>query len=322
MKTLKLAKNQIQKDLMKLERELDKSLISDINLATEISNYIISSGGKRIRPLISLLVARCLGYSGKYLMSLAASIELLHTATLIHDDVVDKSDTRRGKPSVNKKWDATHSVLIGDFVYSKAFQKMATLNNPKVIKLLADSTNKISEGEVMQLSLKTTFLNDKEYFEVIGRKTAELFKAAALSAAILAKAPKTQLDNVSKFSFSLGIIFQINDDLLDYFGDTRKTGKELGQDLIEGKITLPLIKAYELCNKKDRKLISNALKKLNLNDIELVKSIIVSSGALNKTIEIRNKYSKNCKKYIGKLPETEYKELLNNIVDEFIEVNF
>ena len=304
------SKEDIKRDLELLEINLNESLVSEIDLATEISNYTISSGGKRIRPLISILIARCLNYSGAKILPLATAIELLHTATLIHDDVVDESEIRRGKLSVNKKWDAKHSVLIGDFVYSKAFQIIASLKDQNIIKTLANSTNKISEGEVMQLSLLKTFISEEEYFEIIGRKTAELFQASALSAAYLAKANSEQLSIIRDLSFAIGITFQINDDLLDYFGDSSKTGKKIGQDLVEGKITLPLIKAYRLSNDKNKLILRNALGKSSKEDMDNVIKIIRSSGAIEEVIKIRDKYFLICKKNILKLPNSSFRDYL------------
>jgi len=179
-------KKLISKELEDLEHKLNESINSDIDLATEVSNYLVSSGGKRIRPAICILVANAFGYKSEDLMRLASSIELLHTATLIHDDVVDQSLVRRGKQSIQAKWDNAHGVLVGDFVYSKAFQLMASFDNPEIIRALADSTNRISEGEVLQLSLKSNdVLQEKDYFEIIDRKTAELFKVSAVTAGIL-----------------------------------------------------------------------------------------------------------------------------------------
>jgi octaprenyl-diphosphate synthase len=223
---------------------------------------------------------------------------------------VDESEIRRGKLSVNKKWDAKHSVLIGDFVYSKAFQIIASLKDQNIIKTLANSTNKISEGEVMQLSLLKTFISEEEYFEIIGRKTAELFQASALSAAYLAKANSEQLSIIRDLSFAIGITFQINDDLLDYFGNSSKTGKKIGQDLVEGKITLPLIKAYRLSNDKNKLILRNALGKSSKEDMDNVIKIIRSSGAIEEVIKIRDKYFLICKKNILKLPNSSFRDYL------------
>ena len=211
-----LYKKVICDELEQLENTLAESICSDIELATKVSGYIVKSGGKRIRPAICILVAKTLGYSKPDLIRLASSIELLHTATLIHDDVVDESLVRRGKESIQAKWDDAHGVLVGDFVYSKAFQLMASFDNPKIIRELANATNKISEGEVLQLSLKTQpNLSEEDYFNIINRKTAELFKVSAQTAGILCECTKTELDSLNNFATSLGLAFQIQDDILD-----------------------------------------------------------------------------------------------------------
>jgi octaprenyl-diphosphate synthase len=230
-----------------------ESISSDIKLASEVSNHLVSSGGKRIRPVVCILIAKAFNYQGNDLIKLASSIELLHTATLIHDDVVDQSLIRRGKQSVHTKWDNAHGVLVGDFVYSKAFQLMASFENPRIIRTLADSTNRISEGEVLQLALKNKeVLTDKEYFEIIDRKTAELFKSAALTAGILSSCSESQLSSLAKFATSLGLSFQIQDDILDYFGNEALTGKRVGKDFEEGKFTLPVLIALKNMDSNER----------------------------------------------------------------------
>ena len=196
-------KDLISDELKELEISLLESISSDVNLATEISNYLLVSGGKRIRPSICILLAKVFNYEGNDLIKLAASIELLHTATLIHDDVVDESLIRRGKESIHSKWDNAHGVLVGDFVYSKAFQLMASFEDQKIIRELANSTNRISEGEVLQLSFKQEVLEEKDYLEIVDRKTAELFKASAVTAAILSKCSKRELENVANFATAL-----------------------------------------------------------------------------------------------------------------------
>ena len=197
-------KKLISNELEELELNLSNSISSEIQLATEVSNYIVSSGGKRIRPVICILIAKALNYPGSDLIKLASSIELLHTATLIHDDVVDRSILRRGKESIQIKWDNAHGVLVGDFVYSKAFQLMASFNNPEIIRALANATNRISEGEVLQLSLKNeATLSEKDYFEIIQRKTAELFKVSAVTAGILCSSSDEMVAGLANFSSSL-----------------------------------------------------------------------------------------------------------------------
>ena len=311
-----LYKKIIQKELQQLEDMLSSSISSDINLATEVTQYVVGSGGKRIRPVICILVAKMLNYQGSELIKLASSIELLHTATLIHDDVVDQSLTRRGKESIHSKWDNSHSVLVGDFVYSKAFQLMASLDNPEIIRILADSTNRISEGEVLQLSLKKReILSKRDYFEIIDRKTAELFKASAITAGSLACCSEEEFVSLTNFAISLGKNFQIKDDLLDYFGDEELTGKKLGKDFEEGKFTLPLITALPLMSQEHKSMILEIIFGKNKSDFKEIVKIIKDTGAIEKVEEICNEFSKTCFNELKTFPKSDYKTALINILD-------
>ena len=310
-----LYKKIIQKELQQLEEMLSSSISSDINLATEVSQYVVGSGGKRIRPVICILVAKMLNYKGSELIKLAGSIELLHTATLIHDDVVDQSSTRRGKESIHTKWDNSHSVLVGDFVYSKAFQLMASLDNQEIIRILADSTNRISEGEVLQLSLKKReVLSKKDYFEIINRKTAELFKASAITAGSLASCNEDEFISLTNFAIALGNNFQIKDDLLDYFGNEELTGKKIGKDFEEGKFTLPLIIALPLMSKEQKLMILETLFDNKKSDFKEIVKIIKDTGAVKKVEEICNQFSETCFKELESFPESDYKRALLDIV--------
>ena len=312
--------NIIATELKNLEESLSKSISSEVSLATEVSAYLVNSGGKRIRPIICILTAKALGYKGNKLTQLASSIELLHTATLIHDDVVDESSSRRGKESIHKKWDNAHGVLVGDFVYSKAFQLMAGLRNPKIIKILADSTNIISEGEVLQLSLKNkAIISEKDYFEIIGRKTAELFKAASQSAAVLSGASNEVVKTAGDFAYSLGIAFQIQDDLLDYFGNKELTGKKIGKDFEEGKITLPLLRTIKLTSNQNKKTILKLISKKDTSSLSQVIEIIKGSGALKEVQEIYNSYIEDCLSKVSLFPDSIYKIKIQNIVKEVSE---
>jgi len=305
----------IKPELEELETFLKESISSDIELATEVSSYIVQSGGKRIRPTITILIARALNYQGNELTKLATAIELLHTATLIHDDVVDQSELRRGKISIHKKWNNAHGVLVGDFVYSKAFQLMASLKNKQIIQTLADSTNRISEGEVMQLNfLESKSIKEEDYFEIIGRKTAELFKACAHTAALIAEAEENLVKTSCEFAYALGIVFQLTDDLLDYYGDELRTGKKIGKDFLEGKITLPLIKAYDLANTDDLRLLKRAFETRDERKLYEVINIISRSGAVKEVEKVTNEYSEKCLNLLDKFQDSIYKESLRAVV--------
>ena len=308
-------KKLISKELNELENNLSSSVSSEIELATEVSSYLVNSGGKRIRPAICILVAKAFDYSGNDLIRLASSIELLHTATLIHDDVVDESLMRRGKESIQNKWDNAHGVLVGDFVYSKAFQLMASFDNPNIIRALANATNRISEGEVLQLSLKNKDkLTENQYFEIIDRKTAELFKVSSVTAGILALCSKDQLDSLSQFSTSLGIAFQIQDDILDYYGDEKFTGKKVGKDYEEGKFTLPIITALKNADPKIQKKLLSLFEKNEKNDFEEVLNLLETANTYKKMQEVFIHYSKDCMNKLENVPQNPYREALEDIV--------
>ena len=305
----------VSSEIKDLEDSLIKSINSDIGLATEVTSHLVNAGGKRIRPLICILTAKAFGYAGKELIQLASAIELLHTATLIHDDVVDESTSRRGKESIHRKWDNAHGVLVGDFVYSKAFQLMAGLKNSQIIKILADSTNIISEGEVLQLSFKSKgLISEDDYFEIIRRKTAELFKASSKSAAVLSEASFEEVESAGDFAFSLGIAFQIQDDLLDYFGNEKATGKRIGKDFQEGKITLPLLRAIQLASKENKETILKLMQTKNSSDLPQVIEIIKSTGALNGVQKTCDSYIDNCLTKLSLFPDSIYKAQLMNMV--------
>ena len=308
-------KKLISKELEDLELKLSESINSDINLATEVSNHLVSSGGKRIRPAICILVAKAFGYKGKDLMRLASSIELLHTATLIHDDVVDQSLVRRGKESIQAKWDNAHGVLVGDFVYSKAFQLMASFDNPEIIRALADSTNRISEGEVLQLSLKNSdVLVEEDYFEIIDRKTAELFKVSATTAGILCSCNEDEIQSLGKFSSNLGIAFQIQDDILDYYGDENLTGKKLGKDFEEGKYTLPVILALKNTSPENRSKLKSLFRSRKQEDFQDVLEILNSANTYEEIQKVFFFYSTICEEELKNVPSNQYRDSLEDIV--------
>src|SRR5690606_26031545 len=232
----------VQSDFEAVNQLIIEQLHSDVELVENIGHYLVESGGKRLRPLLTLLASGALGYQGREHLKLATIIEFIHTATLLHDDVVDVSSLRRGRLTANAKWGNAPSVLVGDFLYSRAFQLMVDIGDVDIMRILADTTNTVSEGEVQQLvNAKDPDVGEDAYFQVIHKKTAILFAAAAETAGVLAQAPAEQRQALHAYGYHIGMAFQLVDDLLDYSGDSESLGKNVGDDLAEGKPTLPLI---------------------------------------------------------------------------------
>ena len=260
----------MKSDLEMMDSILTRRLDSNVDLINQMSQYIINSGGKRIRPLLLLLCARATNYNGSDHYSMAVVIELIHTATLLHDDVVDASSTRRGQETSNEIWGNAPSVLVGDFLYSRAFEIMVEPNSMQIMKVLSKATNQISEGEVLQLlNIKNAKVSQSEYFEVIEEKTACLFKAACEIGGILAKSDIKTISALGIYGLHLGNAFQIIDDTLDYESDSSIIGKEIGDDLSEGKVTLPMIYALEKTSGNDKKILekNKQLKAQNKKEI-------------------------------------------------------
>jgi octaprenyl-diphosphate synthase len=268
-------------DMAEMDNVLRESLASDVALIRQIAEYIIGSGGKRLRPSLLLLAAGACGYQGRDHYTLAAVIEMIHTATLLHDDVVDESKLRRGHATANAAFGNAASVLVGDFLYSRAFQLMVSVDRMRVLAILADTTNVIAEGEVLQLiNAGNTALDERAYFDVIERKTAKLFEAAARLGAVLGNADPAREDAFRRYGMHLGTAFQIMDDVLDYSGNADVTGKSLGDDLAEGKMTLPLIRALVLGNSEEIATIRHAIAGGGLTDFAPVMAALERTGAL------------------------------------------
>ena len=300
---------------------ISEELSSDVNRIVDISHHLASAGGKRIRPLVTLLSACAIG-EGENIkhIYLATAIEFLHTATLLHDDVVDMSSLRRGKPTANANWGNASSVLVGDFVYSKAFQLLTKINNISVMNILSQITTKIAEGEVKQLmSIGDLNLSKEAYFDVITNKTAVLFSGACRCSARIANSDKKIEDSLASFGLHLGKAFQIFDDYLDYAGNCNDLGKNIGDDLAEGKLTLPLIEALRLTsNSKEHHIICNSIKENSNANIERVIEICNDTGALNNTLDMAKNEAKNAKKALENLPKSIYLNALNDIVDQAV----
>jgi len=269
-------------DMVEVDGVLRRSLSSDVALIRQIAEYIIGSGGKRLRPGLLLLAAGACGYRGRDHYTLAAVIEMIHTATLLHDDVVDESKLRRGHATANAEFGNAASVLVGDFLYSRAFQLMVGVDRMRVLAILADATNVIAEGEVLQLmNAGNTALDERAYLEVIERKTAKLFEAAAQLGAVLGGADPAREEALGRYGMHLGTAFQIMDDVLDYSGDTEVIGKSLGDDLAEGKMTLPLIRALAVGNAEEVATIRHAIAGGGLTDFAPVVAALERTGALS-----------------------------------------
>lgn len=259
-------------------------LHSDVALVSQIADYIISAGGKRIRPALVLLMAKAWGYQGEAHYKLAAVVEFIHTATLLHDDVVDESDLRRGRKTANAMFGNAASVLVGDFVYSRAFQMMVSVNSMRVMQILADATNVIAEGEVLQLmNMHDPDVTEERYLQVIRSKTAKLFEAATELGSLIAGAPEAQVAAAAEYGRSLGTAFQLIDDVLDYSGDSAAIGKNVGDDLREGKPTLPLIYLMQHGTAQQRELVRECIANGDEAHFDQVLAAITSSGALDYT---------------------------------------
>ena len=268
-------------DMAAVDRVLRESLRSDVALIREVANYIIAGGGKRLRPALLLLVARACGYTGRDHHVLAAAIEMIHTATLLHDDVVDESQLRRGNATANAQFGNPASVLVGDFLYSRTFQLMVGVDRMRVLAIIADATNLIAEGEVLQLiHTGDAALDERAYFAVIERKTAKLFEAAGRLGAVLGDASGECEDALARYGRHLGLAFQIMDDVLDYSGEAAEIGKNLGDDLAEGKMTLPLIRALAVGTPAEADVIRHAIAGGGLTDFAPVMTSLERTGAL------------------------------------------
>ncbi len=286
-------------------------LVSDVALVNQISAYIIGAGGKRIRPRLVLLFAGALGFEGPERLELAAIVEFIHTATLLHDDVVDESGLRRGRETANALFGNAASVLVGDFLYSRAFQMMVAVNRMRVLDVLADATNVIAEGEVMQLmNMHDPDLAVDAYLRVIRFKTAKLFEASARLGAVLADAPPAIEDACASYGRSLGTAFQLVDDLLDYEGATTQLGKNVGDDLREGKPTLPLLLAMARSEPAERALIRHAIEQGEVARLPEIVEIVRKTGALQATRDAARAEADVARKSVVVLPASPAREAL------------
>jgi octaprenyl-diphosphate synthase len=304
----------IAADMSAVDAVIRARLRSDVALINTVADYIIAAGGKRLRPAVVLMVARALGYRGETHVLLAAVVEFIHTATLLHDDVVDESDLRRGRSTANATFGNAASVLVGDFLYSRSFQMMVDAGNMRVMRVLADATNRIAEGEVLQLlTIHDPSVNEERYFSVVERKTATLFGAGARIAAVLAGATASDEERCARFGAALGRAFQIIDDVLDYSGHADDIGKRLGDDLREGKMTLPLIHALRSALPAQREMVAAAVRDGG-GDFDAIARIVSDNGSLAYSRELAEREAAIGRDALLSLPPTIYRDSLLHLI--------
>lgn len=310
-KNIPYFRDSLPQDLQRVNQVITEQVRSDVVLIEQIGQYIIGSGGKRLRPITAILSGRVLGYDSDELYRQAAMIEFIHTSTLLHDDVVDESDKRRGRNTANNIFGNAAAVLVGDFLYTRAFQLMVGANSMKLMKVMADATNVIAAGEVMQLiNIGNVNLSEEEYLIVIQSKTAKLFEAAAQIGGILANAPQNQEDALKNYGMYLGVAFQIVDDVLDYIGDEDNIGKNLGDDLAEGKATLPLIYLMRQGSDEAAETVRDALTNAKRENFHLVHKHIINSDAIDYCrIQAKNAVNSAIEN-LSVLPDNQYRETL------------
>lgn len=302
-------------DMQAVDHAILAQLNSDVMLINQLGHYIISGGGKRIRPLIAVLAARALGYQGSDHITCAAFVEFIHTATLLHDDVVDESDMRRGKETANARFGNAASVLVGDFIYTRAFQMMTSLNSLPVLKVMSDATNVIAEGEVQQLmNVNDPETTEENYMQVIYSKTARLFEAATQCAALVANASEAEVSALQNYGRYLGTAFQLVDDILDYSANAEKLGKNIGDDLAEGKPTLPLLHAMRNGTPQQAALIREAIEQGGKRDaLDEILAIMAEQKSLDYTMQRAKQEAQKAVDAIAILPESEFKQALSSL---------
>ena len=307
-------------DMRQVDGVIQRRLASDVAMINQIAHYIISAGGKRIRPMLVLLFSKALGFAGPERYELAATVEFIHTATLLHDDVVDESALRRGRQTANALFGNAASVLVGDFVYSRAFQMMVSVNRMRVLEVLADATNVIAEGEVLQLmNMHDPDLAVEDYLRVIRFKTAKLFEASARLGAVLADADSHVEESCAEYGRALGTAFQLVNDLLDYEGATAQLGKNVGDDLREGKPTLPLLIAMERGSAQERTLIRHAIEHGEIARLSEIVEIVRHTGAISATRDAARAESDKAMRCLGVLDASEHRQALVDLCVRSVE---
>ncbi len=295
-------------DMNAVDAVIQQRLSSEVVLVNQLSHYIVNSGGKRLRPLLSLLASQAYGYQGEHHHTLAAIIEFIHTATLLHDDVVDESDMRRGRETANALFGNAASVLVGDFLYSRAFEMMVDVDSMRIMQILAETTNVIAEGEVMQLmNCNDADTTEQRYLDVIHAKTAKLFEAATRLGAVLCQRPQDEENAMASYGMHLGTAFQLIDDVLDYSSSSEEMGKNVGDDLAEGKPTLPLIYAMRNGTAEQSAIVRKAIEEGGLEYLEQVMDAIRHTGAIEYTEQTARQEAELAIQQLQHLPESDYK---------------
>ncbi len=306
----------IAEDLKATNQLILDRLSSDVVLINQIGHYIVGSGGKRLRPMIVLLAARALGYTGNHHIDLAAIVEFIHTATLLHDDVVDGSEKRRNRDTANAVWGNAASVLVGDFLYSRAFEMMVALDRMRVMQILSTATNRIAEGEVLQLlNCNDPDTDEARYREVVLRKTATLFEAGARLGAVIAGACEREEEAMAEYGLRLGMAFQMIDDALDYGSSQADIGKNIGDDLAEGKPTLPLIRAMTVADEPTRAMLREVIEQGGADRVEEVRRAIESTDAIAYTARLAKEEAERARQAIADLPASNYLTALMALAD-------
>ena len=306
-------------DMRGMDAVIEQRLSSEVVLIGQISRYIVAAGGKRLRPALLLLMCGALGYKGEQRLNLAAVVEFIHTATLLHDDVVDESTLRRGRETANEAFGNPASVLVGDFLYSRAFQMMVDAGDMRIMRTLAEATNVIAEGEVQQLmNMHDASLSEEDYVRVIRSKTAKLFEASARLAALLSQSPPEVEAACADYGQALGTAFQVIDDVLDYDGDVAEMGKNLGDDLREGKVTLPLIIAMQRGTEPERQTLQQAIETGGTEKMAEIVAIVQRTGALDATRASAAVEAQRAVDALSVLPDTPYREALLKLASQLL----
>ena len=306
----------VDDDMKAVDQLIERRLHSDVALVNQVSRYIIQSGGKRLRPILVLLCAKAFGYQGENHLPLAAIVEFIHTATLLHDDVVDASLLRRGQETANSLWGNEASVLVGDFLYSRAFQMMVELDNMRIMDILAETTNVIAEGEVLQLlNCHNPDTTIEQYLDVIRSKTAKLFEASAQLGAVVCGAAPEHEQAIAAYGLHLGIAFQVIDDALDYYGSADQIGKNVGDDLSEGKATLPLIHAMETGTRGEADIVRRAIETGGLDLLTEVIGAVESTQAIDYTARAARAEANSALEAISAIPSSPYKHALQALAE-------